>query len=77
MIIEVQTNAIRTNYVKMQQNSECRLCDDRDENIISEYRNLVQKEYKTRHNWVDWELCKKCKFDQTIKWYIHDPVSVF
>ena len=53
--IAAQSNAIRTNYIKaridkMQQNSRCRLCGDRDEAInhmISEYSKLAQKEYKT------------------------------
>ena len=54
------------------QNSKCRLCVDKDEmtNRISN----VQKEYKTRHNWVEkvilWELCKKLKSDHTTKWYM-------
>ena len=42
---------------------------------------LEQKEYKTRHNWVDkvnhWALCKKFKFDHTNKWYMHNSESVF
>ena len=38
LLIAAQNNAIRTNYIrakigKMQQNSRCRLCDDRDETI--------------------------------------------
>ncbi len=41
---------------------------------------LAQKEYKTRHDWVskviNWEMCKKFKFDHTNKWYIHNPSSV-
>ena len=48
--------------------------------IISECSILVQKEYKTRHEWVGkvihWEMCKKLKFDHTNKWYMHNPVSV-
>ena len=32
------------------------------------------------HDWVgkviQWELCKRPKFDQTTKWYIHKPESV-
>ena len=66
----------------MQQNSKCRLCDDRNEtinHIISEYRKLAQ-EYKTSHDCVGkvihWEMCKKLKFDHTNKWYIHNPASV-
>ena len=83
-----QNNAIRTNYIKVridktQQNSKCGLCGDRDEtinNIISECSKLTQKEYKTRHDWVDkvihWEMSKKFKFDHTNKWYMHNPASV-
>ena len=44
---------------------------------MSESSKLEQKEYKTRHQWVGkvihWELCKKCKFDYTNKWYMHNP----
>ena len=46
----------------------------------SECRKLVQKVYKTRHDWVEkvihWELCKKLKFDHTNKWHIHNPESI-
>ena len=78
--IAAQNNAMRTNHIraridKTQQNSKCRLCSDRYENInhiISECRKLAQKEYKTRHDWVGkvihWEMCKKFKFDHTNKW---------
>ena len=66
----------------MQQNSRCRLCDDKDETINhvkSKYNKLVQKEYKTSHDWVGkvilMELCKKLKFDHTNKWYILNPGS--
>ena len=55
------------------------LCGDRDEvinQIISEYNKLVQKEYKTRHDWygkmIHWELCKKFKTDHTNKRYMHN-----
>ena len=64
----------------MQQNS--RLCDDREETInhmISECRKLMQKEYKTRHDWVGkvihWELCKQMKFDHTDRWYMYNSES--
>ena len=44
-------------------------------NNISECSKLAQKEYQTRHDWVgsviQWELCKKFKFDQT-----NNPASV-
>ena len=64
-------------------NSECRLCGDRDEtinHIISEFSKLAQREYKARHDWVGkvihWEMCKKFKFDHTNKWYMHNPAPV-
>ena len=54
----------------MQQKSKRRLCGDKDEKInyiISECIKLVQKEDKTRNDWVEkgihWELHKKLKFD--------------
>ena len=65
---------------KTQQNSRCGLCWDRDEttnHVISECSKLVQKVYKTKHNWVGivihWELCKKLKSDHTSKYYQHKP----
>ena len=88
LLIAAENHAIRTNHIKAridktQQNSKCRLCGDIDEtinHIISECSKLAQKEYKTRHNWVGkviyWEMCKKFTFDQTNKWYIHNPATV-
>ena len=81
-------NAIRTDHIKAridktQQNSKCRLCDDKDEtinHIISECSKLAQKEYKARHDWVGkvilWEMCRKFQFDHTNKWYMHNPAPV-
>ena len=83
-----QNSTIRTNHIKaridkVQQNSKCRLCSDRDEiinHIISECSKLAQKEYKARHDWVGkvihWEMCKKFKFDHANKWYMHNPEPV-
>ena len=69
---------------KMQQNSRCRLCRDRDETINSitiVSSKLMQKEYKTRNDWVrkviHWEWCKKFKFGHTNKSYMHNPESVW
>ena len=88
LLIAAQNNAIRTNHIKaridkMQQNSKCRLCDDRDEtinHIINECSKLAQKECKMRHDYVgkviQWEMCKKFKFDHMNKWYMHNPASV-
>ena len=80
LLIAAQDNAIRTNHIKaridkMQQNSKCSLCSDRDEtinHIMSECSKLAQKEYKARHHWVGkvihWEMCRKIQFDHTNKW---------
>ena len=86
--IAAHDNAIRTNHIKARidkkkQNSKCRLCGNRDEtinHIISECIKLAQKEYKARHDWVGkvihWEMCKKFQFDNTNKWYMHNPAPV-
>ena len=88
LLIAAQDNTIRTNHIKAridktQENSQCRLCYDRDEtinHIISQCSKLAQKEYKARHDWVGklvhWEVCKKFKFDHTNKWYMHNPAPV-
>ena len=88
LLIAAQNNAIWTNHIKAridktQQNSRCRLCSDRDEiinHIIIEYSKLAQKDDKTMHDWtgkvIRWELCKTLKFDNTNKWYNHNPESV-
>ena len=77
LLIEAQNNVIRTNHIKVridktQQNSKYRLCGYRDEtlnHILSECSKLAQKEYKTRHDWVDkrihWEMCKEFELDHT------------
>ena len=77
----VRTNRIKARIDKTQQNSKCRLCDDRDEtinHIMSECSKLAQKEYKTRHDWVSkvihWEMCKKFEFNHT-NLYMHNPAS--
>ena len=85
LLIAAQDNAVRANHIKTridktQQNSKCRLCGDRDEtfnHIISECSKLVQKMYKTWHDWVGkvfhWEMCKKFQFDHMNKWYMQNP----
>ena len=58
LLMAAQNSAIRTNHIKAridqtQQNSKCRLCDDRDEiinHIISECSKLALKVYKARHD---------------------------
>ncbi len=47
LLIAAQDNAIRTNHIKAridktQQNSECRLCGDRDEKDQSHYKRMQQ-----------------------------------
>ena len=86
--VAAKNNAIRTNHIKAridrtQQNSRCRLWGDRDGTInhsISVCSKLVQKEFKTRFDWVgkviQWELCKKFEFDHANKWYMHNQESV-
>ena len=86
-LIAAQNNAIwtyhiRTRIDKVQQNSKCRFSGERDEvinHIISESRKLAQKEYKTRHNWlnkvINSELWKKLKFAHTNRWYMHNLES--
>ena len=82
LLIAAQNNAIRSNQIKVRINktNECRLCGVGDEtinHIISEFSKLAQKEYKTRNDWVckviQRETCQKFKFDQTSKWYMHNP----
>ena len=88
LLIAAQKNAIRINHIKAridktQQNRKYRLYADRNEtinHIISECSKLLQKEYKTRHDWVGkvihWEFCKKFIFDHTNKCYMHNQASV-
>ena len=88
LLTAAQNNVIRTNHIKAridktQQNSKCRLCGDRDQtidHIINECSKLAQNEYKARHDWVGkvihWEMCKKFKFENANKWYMHNPEPV-
>ena len=51
----IGTNHIKPRIDKTQQNSQCRLCGDRDEainHIMREGSKLAQREYKARHDWV-------------------------
>ena len=54
------------------------ICWDRAEtfnHLRSEYSKLEQREYECMSDWlgklVHWELCKRLKFDNAIKWYMH------
>ena len=48
--------------------------------IISECNKLAQKEYKTKHNWmekkIERELCQKLRLDSATKRYMHKPESI-
>ena len=56
--------------------------DDRNETVdhmIRKYGKLVQKQRKTKPNWeekgINWELCKRLKFDYAKRYYMHKPES--
>ena len=55
---------------------------NRDETVyyITECSKLAQKKCKNKHDWVEnviyWEVCKKLKSDQIIKWYMHKRESI-
>ena len=81
ILIATQNNNIKVEIDNTRQNSKYRSCGDETVNyIISECSKLVQKEYKTRRDWVGkvihWELCKKFTFEHANKWYMHKPESV-
>ena len=50
------------------------------DHIINKCSKLTQKEYKTRHDWVNkeihWELCKKLKFNHMNKRYMYNTKSI-
>ena len=71
----VKNNSQKSKIIKIIQ------CGDIDETVIhiSERRELAEKEYKTRHDWLgrlNWELCNKFKFLLTTKGYVCQPESV-
>ena len=52
--------------------------DDMVNHIISKWNKLVPKKY-IKHGWVEviyQELCKRLKFNHTVKWYMNKPESV-
>ena len=80
----IGTNCVKAKYIT-EQNCKCRLCCDIETKsinhmIINECTKLAEKEYKTNLDWVgkmiNWELCKKLKFEHTNKWYMHNSESV-
>ena len=86
LLIAAQNNVIRTNHIKarldkIQQNSRCRLCGDKDKtinHIINECSKLAQKEYKKRHDWVGGQgdplgIVQEIKvWPHMYKWYMHN-----
>ena len=88
LICAAQEQSLRTNMVKAkidktQTDSKCRICKQADEtvsHILSECRNLAQREYKKRHDMVGkrihWEICRKYKVKVKEKWYEHEPEAV-
>ena len=77
-----RTNDVERKNIQDAKSNRCGLCGDRDKTTthINEYSKLVQKEYKTRHDWarkgIPWELCKKFEFDHMNKCYMHNSESV-
>ena len=85
LLIAAQDNSMSTNHIKAiidktQQNSKCRLCGDRDETINHIISECIAQEYKSRHDWIgkviNWEMCRKFKFDHANKWYMHNLAPV-
>ena len=79
----MMTQYVTAKIDKTLQNSKCLFRGDRDKtmnHIISKYRKLVQKVYKTRLDWVrkviHRESCKHFKSDHTRKCYKQNPESV-
>ena len=81
-----QEQAIRTNKSikakidKTQENSKCRMCAKAEESVnhvLSKCSNLLQREYKRRHDWfgtkIHWEICRKYDIEVKEKWYEHRP----
>ena len=73
-LIAAQTNPIRNNYVKAktgntQRDIKCKQCSDKDEtvdHIISKCHKLAQKEYKTKHDWIQKEIHWDCARDSNL-----------
>ena len=78
LLIAAQNDAIRIYFIKVkivktQKDNKCRLYSYREEmvNPINECSRLTQKEYKSKHDWVEkvihGEWCKKFKYDHAKK----------
>ena len=88
MILAAQEQALRTNWIRknidgQEVSEKCRICGERDKSIthlISECKNLAQKEYNQRHDniarIVHLDLCQKFGLVGEARWYNHKPASV-
>ena len=47
---------------------------------MSESSKLVQKEYRSKRDWVrkliHYKLCNRLEFGHAYKWYMHKPESI-
>ena len=64
----LRTNAIRAKIDKTTEDSQCRLCKEKEESVdhlVSSCSKIAQTDYKERHNKVatmlHWNLCKNIK----------------
>ena len=85
LIVAAQNQSIRTNLVKAKSQGDplsrtCRKVDESVDHVVSGCSNLVQKEYKRRHDnlgkIVHWKLARECSFEAGDEWYEHEPESV-
>ena len=83
LIFAAQDQALRTNAIKANVSSKCRMCGSHDEtvqHILCSCPKLAQTEYKKRHDVVGrvihWELCKEYGVECSDKWYEHSPKSI-
>ena len=77
-ICAAQEQALRTDYTKNEidktsENPLCRMCGERGEtvqHVLCECKNLVQREYKRRHDavakLVHWKMCEKHNLESEI-----------
>ena len=76
MVNWISSNSIKIQLIKTNFKSKCRLCGNRDETMIREWCNRMEKDEYRRmgQKFIHWELFKKLKFYHY--WYMHKPLSV-
>ena len=80
--VSIRTNLVKAKINKSQKDTLCRLCKKADgiiDHVFSGCSNLVQKEYKRRHDNVGKiyrKLARKCNFEARDKWYERELESV-